>query len=144
MPAYAVCIFLIAAREVGLCLSALLCRGRGRQVGDGRTKAHSALQGECGLYVSPLAGKASPVHNVVRADSVGFYSFPFGFALPAFGSFTATLAAAEGEQDGNDAPAPICPLRYLWGDVLTMQRILAIVHFQEKQHILPRPYKTIK
>jgi len=39
-----------------------------------------------------------------------FYSFRFDLALFAFGGFTAALAAAEGEQGGNDEPDTIYPM----------------------------------
>jgi len=39
-------------------------------------------------------------------------AFFLASVLLAFGGFTATLAAAEGEQGGHDEPAAICPPSY--------------------------------
>ena len=50
-----------------------------------------------GLYVSPLAGKASLL--VERGERLRVVDcFLFGLVLLAFGGFTAKLAAAKGEQ----------------------------------------------
>jgi len=66
-----------------------------------------------GLYDNPSGGGRHCPWNLARPVSEGFYCFLFGLALLAFGGFTATLAAAEGEQGVGDHLPP-----YLWGAVL--------------------------
>jgi len=49
------------------------------------------------MSVSPRAGKASPVRAVVRADSVGFYSFVLALSCSSLAAAHPKLAAAKDE-----------------------------------------------
>ena len=75
-------------------------------------KQRSAASIGLRTFRGPSANAGCAVRRIERVYSEGFDSFLFGLVLLAFGGFTAKLAAAEGEQDGNDEPMIICSLIY--------------------------------
>ena len=81
----------------------------------GVTKAHSALQGKCGLYDSP-GGESIAPGAAVRTFDEGFDSFLFGLVLLAFGGCSPQVGSRQRRAE------EIFPLELRTKTVYTMHR----------------------